>query len=255
MHCCMIVDIYLIEKQHCPLSRDHGRRIISNMKSQDILLLLKVVSLSQQANQTADQFPENWKNWDLTAVLDEGGAQEAGSAHEAVDEQDGAFSNVAADQPPYDPYSVRGLSLSTGISKSEVSMALKRCYANGLAKRDRHSGAPRVNTRSLCEFIVHGLRYVFPAKPGEVTRGIATGFAAPVLQGRLMSAGELVPVWADARGDTKGLAVEPLFKTAPMAVKQDPTLYAFLALVDAIRLGQPRERKLAAQILETLFKD
>ena len=32
-----------------------------------------------------------------------------------------------------------------------------------------------------------------------------------------------------------------------MAVKQDPTLYAFLALVDAIRLGQPCERKLAAQ--------
>ena len=75
-------------------------------------------------------------------------------------------------------------------------MALKRCYANGLAKRDRHSGAPRVNTKSLCEFIVHGLRYVFPAKPGEVTRGIATGFAAPVLQDKLMSAGELVPVQA-----------------------------------------------------------
>ena len=214
----------------------------AKMKSQDILLLLKVVSLSLQANQTAAQFPENWKDWDLTAM-------------EAVDEQDGAFSNAAADQPPYDPYSVRALSSSTGISKSEVSMALKRCYANGLAKRDRHSGAPRVNTRSLCEFIVHGLRYVFPAKPGEVTRGIATGFAAPVLQGRLMSAGELVPVWADARGDTKGLAVEPLFKTAPMAVKQDRTLYAFLALIDAIRLGQPRERTLAAQTLEALLKE
>jgi hypothetical protein len=40
-----------------------------------------------------------------------------------------------------------------------------------------------------------------------------------------------------------------------MAVKQDPTLYAFLALVDAIRLGQPRERKLAAQTLETLLKE
>lgn len=230
------------QKTIVPCSRTKDGVLRAKMKSQDILLLLKVVSLSQQANQTADQFPQNWKDWDLTAM-------------EAVDEQDGAFSNAAADQPPYDPYSVRALSSSTGISKSEVSMALKRCYANGLAKRDRHSGAPRVNTKSLCEFIVHGLRYVFPAKPGEVTRGIATGFAAPVLQDKLMSAGELVPVWADARGDTKGLAVEPLFKTAPMAVKQDPTLYAFLALVDAIRLGQPRERKLAAQTLEALLKE
>ncbi len=243
------------QKTIVPCSRTKDAVLREKMKSQDILLLLKVVSLSQQEHQSAYLLPQNWKDWDLTAVLDEGVTQEVGSAHEAVDEQDEAFSNTAADQPPYDPYSVRGLALSTGISKSEVSMALKRCYANGLAKRDRHSGAPRVNTKSLCEFIVHGLRYVFPAKPGEVTRGIATGFAAPVLQDKLMSAGELVPVWADARGDTKGLAVEPLFKTAPMAVKQDPTLYAFLALVDAIRLGQPRERKLAAQTLEALLKE
>ena len=216
------------------------------MKSQDILLL-KVVSLSQQTNQSADQFPQNWKDWDLTAVLDEG------SAHEAVDEQDGAFSNVAADQPPYDPYSVRGLALSTGISKSEVSMALKRCYANGLAKRDRHSGAPRVNTKSLCEFIVHGFALRLSGQAREVTQGITTGFAAPVLQDKLMSAGELCAGVGRCAWRHKGLAVEALVQDRAHGGQTRPTLYAFLALVDAIRLGQPCEQA-CRPTLETLLK-
>lgn len=42
---------------------------------------------------------------------------------------------------------------------------------------------------------------------------------------------------------------EPLFKSAPYAVRQDAELYALLALVDAIRIGQPRERNLAIKLL------
>ena len=47
---------------------------------------------------------------------------------------------------------------------------------------------------------------------GEITRGIATAFAAPVLKDKLMSASELVLIWPDAKGSIKGQAVEPLFK-------------------------------------------
>ncbi|EWH02959.1 hypothetical protein Q427_05900 [Halomonas sp. BC04] len=146
-------------------------------------------------------------------------------------------------------YSVRALAEETGISKSQVSLALQRCLQVSLARKDRKTGVPRANTKALFDFIVHGLRYVFPARPGEITRGIATSFAAPVLEGRLFSSGELVMVWPDARGNTKGQAVEPLFKSAPYAVRRDKELYAMLALVDAIRLGHPRESKLAANLL------
>jgi len=41
---------------------------------------------------------------------------------------------------------------------------------------------------------MYGLKYGFPAKPGQLTRGVAAGFAAPVLNDKLMSAGELVLV-------------------------------------------------------------
>jgi len=146
-------------------------------------------------------------------------------------------------------YSVRALAAETGISKSQISLSLKRCIEVGLVRKDRKTGVPRANVRALFDFIVHGLRYVFPARPGEITRGIATTFAAPVLKGQIYSAGELLLVWPDPRGNSKGPAVEPLFKTATYAVRRDKELYAMLALVDAIRLGHPRESKVAAEQL------
>jgi hypothetical protein len=147
-------------------------------------------------------------------------------------------------------YTVRNLELETGIGKSQVSNSLRRCFDVGLAKKDRNSGIPRVNTKRLFEFINYGAKYVFPAKPGQLVRGIGTAFAAPVLENRVFSAGELLPVWPDAQGKNKGLEVAPLFKTVGHAVRRDPELYALLALVDAIRIGSPREANLAKDLLK-----
>jgi hypothetical protein len=122
-------------------------------------------------------------------------------------------------------YGVRALEKSTGISRTQISLALKRCYTVGLAKPERATGIPRANSKALFEFIVYGLRYVFPASAGAITRGIATSLGAPVLQDKLMTAGELLPVWPDARGNTKGVSVEPLYKSVPYAVRQDQWLY------------------------------
>ncbi len=55
---------------------------------------------------------------------------------------------------------------------------------------------------------------------------------------------------AAGTGISKSQAVEPLFPSAAKAAQSDNVLYALLALIDAIRLGQPRERKLAIKILE-----
>ena len=136
------------------------------------------------------------------------------------------------------------------IRKSQISLSLNRCIEIGLTKTDRKLGVPRANSKALFEFIVYGLKFVFPARTGEMTRGIATAFAAPILQDKLLSAGEYPPVWPDARGNTKSLAVEPLFKTATYDAKKDPEMYALLALVDAIRLGHPRESNLASALLK-----
>ncbi|WP_257279623.1 hypothetical protein [Endozoicomonas sp. ISHI1] len=199
------------------------------MKGQDIGLLLKLYCLSLGENQSIIPIPVgSWQDWS--------GEQENSAESSSLD---------AADS-----YGVRTLAQMTGISKSQVNLALNRCYSVGLAKKDRRSGVPSVNRKSLFEFIVYGLKFVFPASPGPVTRGVTTSLVAPVFNNELMSAGELLPVWPDARGLSKGQGIEPLFKSATYAIRKDPAFYVLLALVDAIRMGQPRERNLAIRRLE-----
>ncbi|WP_295803568.1 hypothetical protein [uncultured Microbulbifer sp.] len=195
------------------------------VKSHDIGLLLKLVSLQKQELRYPVGIPD-------------------GTAHSGVQE---VLQDVS--KLPVSVYSARGLEAETGISKSQINLSLNRCIDVGLATKDRNLGIPRANKKALYEFIVYGIRYVFPAKPGRLTRGVATAFAAPVLRDKLMSAGDLQPVWPDAIGDIKGLEVEPLFKSAVFASRKDPEMYALLALVDAIRIGQARERNLASDLL------
>ena len=210
------------------------------MKSQDIGLLLKLValqnfeSIESHDNKAMAMLPDDWRDWEPDA------SSEQHDEHYVYRDSEARYQ---------ERFSVRALAQETGISKSQVSLSLQRCKYVGLVRRDRRLGIPRTNTRALFNFIVHGLRYVFPARPGEITRGIATSFGAPVLEGKLISAGELLMVWPDARGNTRGQAIKPLFKSVPHAVRRDPTLYAMLALVDAIRIGQPRESLLAAKML------
>ena len=130
-----------------------------------------------------------------------------------------------------------------------MGAGLKRCQDIGLLRLDPNTQLPRVNSKALLGFVEHGLRYVFPVKPAEITRGIPTGFAAPILEGKLMSGGDMIHVWPDAFGNRKGQSVKPLFKTVPGAVKKDPRLYEYLALIDAVRMGSPREAQVANDLL------
>lgn len=188
------------------------------MKSQDIIILLKLISLRQQGS----------------------------GLHRDADNMGGFVD---------DPYSARSLASALGISKSEINNSLNRSIYSGLVIKDREQSQPVVNIKALFEFIVFGLKYVFPVKPGPLSRGMATSFAAPVLNKKLMSAGESVLVWPEADGRDHGQAVEPLFKSVPFAAQQDDVLYASLALVDAIRLGNARERTIAREELKTRLFD
>jgi hypothetical protein len=217
------------------------------MKSQDILLMLKLISIHGSSHNRLNSeiivFNNQWQDWD-----------EDGLRWQDWDEEE-LSQNYLEGTFLESQFSVRALAHETGISKSQVSLSLNRCYAVGLAKKDRKTLLPKPNSQALLEFIFYGLRYVFPAKLGEVTRGIATSIAAPVLQGKLMSAGELAPVWPNPKGNTKGMAVEPLHKDVDKAIINDPNLYAMLALTDAIRLGHPRERNMAFDKLNVLIKE
>lgn len=220
------------------------------MRPQDIGLLLKLVALRRQESGFPDlpdhEHYEGLEGSNAKRACYDIGDGGAACSQEGLPQPDG--------KQPSARFSVRALAEETGISKSQVSNALQRCLAVGLLRQDRTTGLPRVNTQALLNLIVYGVRYVYPAKTGGITRGLATGFAAPVLQGKLFSAGEFPVVWPDARGNSKGVAVEPLFRSAPYAARRDPELYAMLALVDSVRLGQARERQLAVELLSTYLR-
>jgi hypothetical protein len=135
---------------------------------------------------------------------------------------------------------------SLGVSQSEIHSALKRTAAARLYEPERRV----VLRQSLLEFLVHGIRYAFPAKLGEPTRGVPTAWMMSPLSQTIVESEDIAsPVWPHAEGTVRGAAVEPLNHTVPGAAMRDPELHELLALVDAIRIGGARERKLAVEAL------
>lgn len=145
-----------------------------------------------------------------------------------------------------------GLAEQMGMSVSQLHSAVQRALAAGLAVRKGDSIV--ANRPALREFILHGLKYVFVPKRGELTRGMPTAHAAPPLDAHFPDSGEPPPIWPDPEGCVRGMAFAPLYKLAPRAARADPALYELLVLVDAIRGGRARERAIAVKELDLRLK-
>jgi DNA-binding transcriptional MocR family regulator len=146
-----------------------------------------------------------------------------------------------------------GLAAELGMSVSEVHAAVRRLEAAGLLRSPKGARVPLVGP--LLELLVHGVRYVFPPERGGLTRGMPTAHAAPVMKEVVFAGDEPPPVWPASWGEVRGLAFAPLYRSAPDAAQRDPALYDRLALVDALRGGQARERQWAARRLEEILRD
>jgi hypothetical protein len=139
------------------------------------------------------------------------------------------------------------MAMDLSISSSEVHGALKRLSDSRLVSTDAQGHRPLLP--AVEEFLVHGLKYAFPPRRGEVTRGVVTSYAAEPLRGHFAANTDLPPVWPYPEGTQRGVSLEPLYKSVPAAALRDPALHEMLALVDALRDGRARERKLAEKEL------
>lgn len=137
-----------------------------------------------------------------------------------------------------------------GMSRAEAYAGLKRATIAKLYDANRN----RPKAAALEEFLIHGVKYAFPAEPGTVTRGVPTGFSAPVLAGHFEMGPNGHTVWPSAVGDQRGVAIDPLYKSMPEACLKDTKLYEALALVDALRIGRAREKNLAHDLLTQLLR-
>ncbi len=139
------------------------------------------------------------------------------------------------------------LAKEIGISQSEVSHSLTRSQIAGLVDSSRK----KVRRLALLEFLLHGIRYVFPQQPGPIVRGIPTSHSAPPLQ-KYFGDSEAY-VWPSTHGKVRGQAITPLYPSVIGAIEKDEKLYQLLALVDAMRVGKSREKELAKTALEAVL--
>jgi len=156
---------------------------------------------------------------------------------------------IAADsrRPPY-----ARLALDLGMSASEVHASVKRAQTARLLHGPQSDNRP--NLSAVEEFLIHGLKYVFPAERGHFTRGIPTSYAAEPLRRKIPPSTDPIPVWPHPEGKDRGVALPPLHKSAPIAALRDQQFYEYLALADALRDGRARERKYAEEELHQRFQ-
>lgn len=142
-------------------------------------------------------------------------------------------------------WTFESLSSSLGLSASEAHGALQRLrFARLLDVSGR-----RPMRRNLVEFLVCGVKYIWPAQLQGPISGIPTAYAASPLQELLVETSAPIPVWPHSEGTHYGFELTPLYRTVPQAALQDGDLYELLALTDALRLRQARISQLAQELL------
>lgn len=140
------------------------------------------------------------------------------------------------------------LAVQTGLAGSAVHASLKRTAAAGLVRYQERQ--PVLLKPQLREFVLFGAKYAFPPVSGRLTRGVATAYAAAPLSSVIAPSSDPPPVWPHKSGNVRGIGLVPLYPSVPEAALRDEKLYALLALFDALRSGQARERNLAQSMLE-----
>jgi predicted transcriptional regulator len=143
-----------------------------------------------------------------------------------------------------EPWMMKDLSVELGISASEISESLNRSAIAGLIAHDKK----RLMKMTILDFLQHGLRYVYPQRPGPKVRGIVTAHSAQPLNQEIAS--NNLCVWPYAEGNVRGESIEPLHPKVPQACLKDPVFYEYMALCDALRVGRAREKTLAVQELK-----
>jgi hypothetical protein len=131
------------------------------------------------------------------------------------------------------------------ISESEVSESLYRSAYAGLIEDVK---LKKINKRALLDFVLCGLKYVFPAHPGAIGRGIPTAHSALPLKEKIVS--EENYIWEHPNGTVRGQILKPLFSSVPFVVENNQDLYELMSLIDGLRTGTPRIISLSAEMLE-----
>ena len=159
-------------------------------------------------------------------------------------------------KPDNKPWSQNSLAFELCLSPSQINSAFKRLVIAGLLTPYHPPSKPQPIIQACEEFFIHALKYVFPAKLGEIARGVPTSYSGPSLKMQIISGNDPVPVWPYGEGEERGVALKPLYSSVPESVSKHPDIvfYDLLTLIDAIRSGRAREKQLAIQKITEILK-
>lgn len=149
------------------------------------------------------------------------------------------------------PYVALGKALH--LSQFEAHACMARLAGSRLLTEA--NGMPALVMPAFRPLVLQGAPYFFPAVRGEVTVGFPTAYGVEPLKSAVLFADDLLPpVWPHPEGPVRGNTLLPLYPKLPLAANEDMPFYELLALFDALRIGQARERELARGLLEDRLK-
>lgn len=145
---------------------------------------------------------------------------------------------------PEDRYEPMAMALAT--STSAVHRSVARLQHAGICG----PGSRTVRADSLIEFLVHGVRYAFPAVHGPERQGLPTACAHPDVAGALGGEEQVrALVWPMEGGSMRGESLVPLFNGVTKVAARDARLHQLLACVDVLRIGTAHQRSVAESLL------
>ena len=142
---------------------------------------------------------------------------------------------------------------SLSISASEAHAATERCKSAGVLGTPR--GKLTIAKRRFFELCTVTAPQVFYAVRGPVESGVPTSIYAEPLKGVFPpDLKRVVPlIWPYESGATTGESLLPIYPTVPRAVQHDEMLHKLLALIDVVRVGESKERRMAIDLLDKLI--
>lgn len=149
---------------------------------------------------------------------------------------------------PEDRYEPLAAALAT--STSAVHRSVARLQQSGLCVKGRRT----IIKSAFREFLMHGMRYSFPAVIGAEREGVATASMHPevarVVDGDRDSSSF---VWAREGGSSRGASLVPLFPGVLEVAARDPRMHELLATVDVLRSGGDGARRAAGESFASRF--
>jgi hypothetical protein len=136
------------------------------------------------------------------------------------------------------------------VVPSQVHLAVRRLAAAGLQR----PGARSTNARALHEFLVHGVRFMFPASKGQLANGVPTAYSAPPLSAEVDALDVLVWPAPLHPAAVQGFSIAPLYRAAHTLIDRSPRTYQLLAVTDTLRLADASLHPLATERMAQLLR-